>query len=376
MIQTWTDEDTGKPYCRDFECPEYTACLTRLALANAHQFYCLKDCPNTAIVPQKAVRIPKALPEPIETIPEPIKEAKMPKKGKRKDAVRSTSEIVARILQQQAEIKMKPGRLIKKATISSSTYHQIIHHGRIGQEVWHKIANALGVTTRWLLEGDGIDTVKALDNLALPYPDGLITAGIAESRVTVKFGAIKADGKPFFSSPHTLEIGEKVMNVDTGEIKEVITMGKSSDAVITIGTPSGAGPSIVGECDWKFKSPECGYAGPEVFCGETIQNCLAFKNEKRFSGHLLENPKWEGNRQITIKNGESFSPLTIRKTSETYEFKQDRREVEVLIDHENEIICRFQAATDHEWQEVEITGKDLDFLAMVQKEVKCLLAMR
>lgn len=41
------------------------------------------------------------------------------------------------------------------------------------------------------------------------------------------------------------------------------------------------------KCRWKYKSPECGYAGPEAFCDYTLQGpdgCSAKGNEKRYGG--------------------------------------------------------------------------------------------
>ncbi len=255
MIETWTDEPTGKTLCRDFECPDYLTCLTRLAKENAHRFHCLKDCPNIAIIPKKTISRSKALPKP-------IKEVEMPKKGKRKDAIPSTSEIVARIFQQLAEIKMKPGQLIKKAAISSSTYHRIIHHERMGKEVWQNVANVLGVTTRWLLEGSKIDMITEPDNLALPYPNGLVTTGIAESQKVIK-------NKP-----------------------------------------------------------------------------------------------------------DTFSPLTVRKTLDIYEFENDLRRAEVGIDQKGPVTCKLGPPRDKFTPWYELNDTDLAFLALVLQEIKSLLAQR
>jgi len=35
-------------------------------------------------------------------------------------------------------------------------------------------------------------------------------------------------------------------------------------------------------CSWKFKSPECGYAGGELSCNKTKQRCKQLNNYKRF----------------------------------------------------------------------------------------------
>ncbi len=37
-------------------------------------------------------------------------------------------------------------------------------------------------------------------------------------------------------------------------------------------------------CRWKFKSPECGYSGPQTSCNKTLAQCRAYGNEKRFGG--------------------------------------------------------------------------------------------
>ena len=37
-------------------------------------------------------------------------------------------------------------------------------------------------------------------------------------------------------------------------------------------------------CSWKFKSPECGYAGVEGECNKTLQRCRELSNQLRFGG--------------------------------------------------------------------------------------------
>lgn len=39
-------------------------------------------------------------------------------------------------------------------------------------------------------------------------------------------------------------------------------------------------------CPYIFKSSFCGYAGPEIDCNKTAEQCLERKNFQRFGGHL------------------------------------------------------------------------------------------
>ncbi len=47
------------------------------------------------------------------------------------------------------------------------------------------------------------------------------------------------------------------------------------------------------DCPWAFKSPECGYAGPEEMCDKTPARCCEFGNRDRFGG-FSDLPKIEG----------------------------------------------------------------------------------
>lgn len=39
-------------------------------------------------------------------------------------------------------------------------------------------------------------------------------------------------------------------------------------------------------CGWKFKSPQCGYVGSEVFCDKTLTTCRKYNNSPRFGGFI------------------------------------------------------------------------------------------
>ena len=41
---------------------------------------------------------------------------------------------------------------------------------------------------------------------------------------------------------------------------------------------------VIEQCQWEFKSPECGYTGSDTNCGKTFWDCIQKGNEKRFGG--------------------------------------------------------------------------------------------
>lgn len=41
---------------------------------------------------------------------------------------------------------------------------------------------------------------------------------------------------------------------------------------------------VIEQCQWEFKSPECGYTGTDTTCGKTFWDCIQKGNEKRFGG--------------------------------------------------------------------------------------------
>jgi len=41
---------------------------------------------------------------------------------------------------------------------------------------------------------------------------------------------------------------------------------------------------VIEQCQWEFKSPECGYTGTDTACGKTLWDCIQKGNERRFGG--------------------------------------------------------------------------------------------